>query len=367
MSLISQKSVARKVTGLCFGLVVLVMALVLLGFPQEAKAISLVQSDYDVTDGGTDVSATFSSAVTQNNLLVAIVGVRDSLTINTPSGWSVAIKQSGEPGQAIFYKIAGASESQTVDFSNIVSSGTRLGLHIYEYSGVNVLDQVNSSSGTGTSVSSGSVTTTSANEAIIAGLMIRSGGSFNNTWTNSFTEQNDFSNGGQASLQCTYGGADRIVSTTDTYSTTATSLQSGKWRGQIASFKLEMAVSVTNPTFEFGTQLLNSWLSPESTYVINDGTVSESFVGSISPFTDGGNTWQISPSGNGSDRIRAQWSITSSTGPWDNISAYDTDFTIATNVASDDSVTFWLRIQTPTSTSSYDEFSSTLTVTAQEY
>jgi hypothetical protein len=368
MSLISQKSVARKATSLCFGLVVLVMGLVFLGFHQEAIAISLVQSDYSVTDGGRSVSATFSSAVTQNNLLVAIVGVHDNLTIETPSGWLVAIKQSGSPGQAIFYKIAGASESQTVNFSNIVGSGTRLGLHIYEYNGVNTLDQAGSNSGTGSSVSSGSINTTSANEAIIAGLVINEGTTFGNaTWTNSFTEQNDFSNGGQASFQSSYAGADRIVSATGTYSTTASAAASDDWRGQIASFKLEMAVTVTNPTFQFGTQLLNNWLSPESTFVINDGTVSESFIGSISSFTDGTNIWQISPSGNGFDRIRAQWNITSSTGPWNNISAYDTDFTIATNVTAQDSVTFWLRIQTPTSTTSYEEFSSTLTVTAQEY
>jgi hypothetical protein len=368
MILINQKSIARKPTGLCFGLVVLVMGLVFLGFYQEAIAISLVQSDYGTTDGGVSVSATFTDAVTQNNLLVAIVGVRDNLTINTPSGWSVAIKQSGSPGQAIFYKIAGSSESQTVNFVNIISSSSRLGLHIYEYNGVNTLDQAGSNTGTGSSVSSGSINTTSANEAIIVGLVINEGTSFGNaSWTNSFTEQNDFLNGGSGSLKSSYSGADRIVSATGTYSTTATAAVSGNWRGQIASFKLEMAVTVTNSTFQFGTQLLNNWLSPESTYVINDGTVSESFVGSISPFTDGVNTWQISPSGNGSDRIRSQWSITSSSGPWNNISAYDTDFTIATNVASQDSVTFWLRIQTPVSTTSYQEYSSTLTVTAQEY
>jgi hypothetical protein len=368
MNVTDRKSNTEKKRGRCKGLALLVLGLILLGFPQEAKAVSMVQTDYGTADGGRSVAATFPSAVTQNNLLVAIVGVRDNLTIETPSGWSVAIKQSGSPGQAIFYKIAGASESQTVNFSNIVGSGTRLGLHIYEYSGVNTLDQVGSSTGTGTSVSSGSINTTSANEAIIAGLVINEGTNFGNaSWTNSFTEQNDFSNGGQASFQSSYAGADRIVSATGTYSTTATAAASDDWRGQIASFKLEVAVTVNNSTFHFGTQPLNSWLSPDSTFVINDGTVAESFIGSISSFTDGTNNWQISPSGNGSDRIRAQWSITGSTGPWNNISAYDTDFTIATNVAADDSVTFWLRIQTPTSTTSYDEFSSTLTVTAQEY
>ena len=50
--------------------------------------------------------------------------------------------------------------------------------------------------------------------------------------------------------------------------------------------------------------------------------------------------------------LLAQWSTTSETGPWTDISAYHTDSTVATNVAVDDSVDFWLRIQTPISTSS---------------
>jgi len=55
------------------------------------------------------------------------------------------------------------------------------------------------------------------------------------------------------------------------------------------------------------------------------------------------------------------------TAPWTDISAYDTDFTIVTNVAVDDSETFWLRIQTPVNTSFCTEHPSTLTVTAYEY
>jgi len=128
-----------------------------------------------------------------------------------------------------------------------------------------------------------------------------------------------------------------------------------------------ISVLVSNSTFSFGTQPLNTWLTPQTSVITNDGTLAENFIGRISQFTDGSNTWGISASANGADIIRAQWSTTSETGPWTDISAYDTDFTIATNVAVDGSVNFWFRIQTPTSTSSYNEHSSTLTVTAQEY
>jgi hypothetical protein len=362
MNVIDNQLIAGKARGLYPATIVLALGLIVSAPQQGAAAISLVQTANGYTTSGKSVTATFPASPTEYNLLVAIVGVDDLLTINTPSGWSTAINQAGSPGQAIFYKIAAASEPAQVTFTDIVSSPTALGLHIYEYSGVNTLDQVSSDSGTGTSVSSGSVTTTSGNEAIVAGLVLGVESSYDDaSWTNSFSEQNDFYK------KTTFGGADRILSATGTYSTTATAGKSGAWRGQIASFMLELAISVSNPTFSFGTQLLDSWLNPQSTFITNDGTVAEDFVGSISEFTDGTNVWTISSSANGDNTIRGQWSITSASGPWSDVSAYDTDFTIATNVAAHDSVTFWFRIQTPTGTSSYNEHSSTLTVTAQEY
>jgi hypothetical protein len=128
-----------------------------------------------------------------------------------------------------------------------------------------------------------------------------------------------------------------------------------------------LSVSLSNNTFTFGTQPLNTWMTPQLSVITNDGTVAENFIGRITQFTDGSNTWAISSTANGDNIIRAQWSTISETGPWTDISAYDTDFTIATNVAVNDSVTFWFRIQTPTSTSSYSQHSSTLSVTAQQY
>jgi hypothetical protein len=126
-----------------------------------------------------------------------------------------------------------------------------------------------------------------------------------------------------------------------------------------------LSVAVSNSNFAFGIQSLNTWLTPQTSVIRNDGTAAENFVGQISQLTDGTNIWAISPTANGADSIRAQWSTTSSTGPWTNISAYASDFTIATGVAASDSVTFWLRILTPTATTSFSPFSSTLTVTAQ--
>ena len=126
-----------------------------------------------------------------------------------------------------------------------------------------------------------------------------------------------------------------------------------------------LSVSLNNSTFAFGTEPLNTFLAPDSSIITNDGSVTETFKGKISQFTTGGDNWAISATANGADSIRAQWSTTSNTGPWTDISAYDTDFTIATGVSVSSSVTMWFRIETPTSTSSFSQYSSTLTVTAE--
>jgi hypothetical protein len=82
-------------------------------------------------------------------------------------------------------------------------------------------------------------------------------------------------------------------------------------------------------------------------------------------FTDAQAGITLIQSANGADSVRAQWSTTSATGPWNDIAAYDSDFTISTNVAVNDTITVWFRIQTPTTTTFFSEHASTLTVTAE--
>lgn len=125
-----------------------------------------------------------------------------------------------------------------------------------------------------------------------------------------------------------------------------------------------LSVAVSNSTFMFGAAPANTWSAPQMTIIKNDGTETESLAGRISQLTAGSATWAISDVANGADSIRAQWSTTSDSGPWTDISAYDTDFEIVADLADGDSLAFWLRIQTPTTTSSYGEYSATLTVTA---
>jgi hypothetical protein len=180
------------------------------------------------------------------------------------------MNQSGAPGQAIFYKVAGGSESSTVTVT--VSSGTQMGLQIYEYSGVattSPLDQTASSTGSSDSPSSGSVTTTGANELLIAGVVIQASTSFSD-WTNFFNEESDFKNIG-GSPKRSYAGADRIVTATGTYSTTATAGATASWRAQIAAFKAVICTGAPMASYQgnstdnqsstgFGFQPLMMWL-----------------------------------------------------------------------------------------------------------
>ena len=200
---------------------------------------SVIQSATGVTNGGTSVLATFPLTPTTNNLLVAIAGNRDAATLSAPAGWSVAISQTNNtPGQAIFYRFAAASEPTTVTISGY-SVSTRLGLQIYEYCDIDTVSPVNQTgfaSGTGTSVSSGNVTTTQPGTLIVAGLVTNAETTYA-SWTNGFAELADFANGGNpANQRSSYAGADLHASSTGSYSTTATSGLSGAWRGQIVAF-----------------------------------------------------------------------------------------------------------------------------------
>lgn len=126
-----------------------------------------------------------------------------------------------------------------------------------------------------------------------------------------------------------------------------------------------LSVATSNSVFAFDVQPLNTWLPAESAVITNDSLEIEDVDGSISAFSDGGNSWTISPVANGPNQVRAQWSTTSAVGPWTDIAAYDSTFALATNLAPSGQITLYLRIQTPTSSASYAQYSSTLSIIAK--
>ncbi len=105
-------------------------------------------------------------------------------------------------------------------------------------------------------------------------------------------------------------------STTTAGSRTATTTQITS-QSTLGDFQVGniLSVAASNSVFAFGTEPLNTWLTPQSSVITNDGTETEAIVARISTFAAGANTWALSATANGADQARAQWSVTSSTGP----------------------------------------------------
>lgn len=203
---------------------------------QKAQAeVNFVNTAWNRVQPGTSVSATFNQEVEANNLIVAICAAFDS-SILSVDGFESAVNLTGTPSQGIFYKIAEGGEMTVVCQS---SSETRLGIHIYEYSGIDSsfpLDAVGWERGSSAAPSSGSVNTLNANNLLVAGIVLNANTVISG-WTNNFTERNNFFNTGAAVFRSRYGGADRIVNSVGTYETSVSARASGNWLGQIVSFR----------------------------------------------------------------------------------------------------------------------------------
>jgi hypothetical protein len=210
--------------------------------------ITLVQKKTAGNQGVTSVSASFSLQPAAGNLLVAIVGVKGTNTINTPTdqngasnGWLAAINQAGvaiptRPGQAIFYKIAGTSEPATVKEA-LTGSNTTMAIQLYEYSGIatsGALDGTSSGNGTGSDpATTGDVTTSAADDLLLAAITIDSADNVTAA-SNSFTLEQNFVIGSSNGRE-TFASADRKWSLSSN-STTFTH-RNNTWRAQIAAFR----------------------------------------------------------------------------------------------------------------------------------
>ncbi|KPJ59745.1 MAG: hypothetical protein AMJ46_09610 [Latescibacteria bacterium DG_63] len=133
----------------------------------------------------------------------------------------------------------------------------------------------------------------------------------------------------------------------------------------IAVARISVLVSVSS--FSFGTQPVDTWLLAQNTQITNDGTCAENIYTQLSQFASGPFTWAVSDASNGTDVCRAQWSTSSDAGPWIDIASYDSEFLVRSDLGAGNSVTLYFRIQTPTSTSSFEEYSADLTVRAEDF
>jgi len=221
--------------------VVCVLAPLAATFGNVQAAPAFIQQQGVYNTGVTTVTATLPSTATANNLLVAVCAAAGSATISTPSGYTQAINQTGTISQAIFYKTAIGNETAlTCNFSSSNTSAA----HIYEYSGLHGYQSfeaanVTASTGSGSSVSSGSVTTVHANDMLFAAMVINSdNGTPTGSWANSFTDRGAFgTTSGPKPPRAYFDAADLSVSSAGSYSTSVSVNTAGNWRGQIVAFR----------------------------------------------------------------------------------------------------------------------------------
>lgn len=213
---------------------------------QKAQAaVSFIQSATGVNDNTISGSATLGSSPTAGHLLVATIGVKESgKTINTPSGWSVAIKNdgaAGDPLQAIFYKISdGTDGTVTVTTATTVHAV----ISILEYSGVSTLDVVGTTNtGSSTTPASNSIAASQTNQLILISSSENAG--VTHAWSGA-TGRTDAAQGGNA----TNSVADITATTSgNSYSASATTTNH-HWRTDIVSFKSSFPTGIFNSAIQ---------------------------------------------------------------------------------------------------------------------
>jgi hypothetical protein len=207
---------------------------------QADAAIAYVQSNASAPASASTMTVTYTSAQSAGDLNVVAIGWVDS-TSNvasvTDSKGNTYVRAlgpttvSGTASQSIYYALniavaAAGANTVTVTFNATVPDPD---VRILEYSGIataNALDvAVGASSATGTALSSGTATTTNANDLILGSNVV----AFGITAAGSGYTQRIISAGNTEE--------DEIVSSTGSYSATATQSPSGWWIMQLTAFK----------------------------------------------------------------------------------------------------------------------------------
>ena len=163
-----------------FLLVVISWSLLLCASQQAAAQMKFVQVNSAVPTSTATISATYNSAQTAGNMNVVAIGWDSSfitlktLTDSKGNSYKLAVSYVDSTGitQAIYYApniVAAAAGANRVT-ATLSASTDWPDLRILEYSGVNTLDKTASAKGTTTTASSGSVTTTQADELLFGAV-----------------------------------------------------------------------------------------------------------------------------------------------------------------------------------------------------
>lgn len=202
-----------------------------------------------ITAGSTgaqaSLTATFTSTPTSGNLLVAC-GVSDATLTMTSTGWTLAISAINSCGLYQWWKVAGASESTTVQITPSVSD--TVAMMIEEWSG-NTASPVDKTASlavqTATShpVTGTTAALTQADELAVGVIGINLAATFS-AWTNSYVEAADLTGGTGQPNPAALGVAELATSGTGTQTTSpTTSISTSQVSGLIATYKAAAAVA----------------------------------------------------------------------------------------------------------------------------
>lgn len=197
------------------------------------------------TGAQASLTATFSPAPTQGNLLVACAVSDATLTMNS-TGWTLGISAVNSCGLYQWWKIAGASESTTVQVSPSVSDTAAL--MIEEWSG-NVAAPVDKTSSlavqaTTTHPVTGTTAALAQADELAVGVIGINETSGYSAWTNSYVEVADFIGGVGQSQPSTLGVAELATSSTGAQTTSPTAtLNNAEYSGLIITYKAAAAAA----------------------------------------------------------------------------------------------------------------------------
>jgi YD repeat-containing protein len=231
-------------------LVRLLLAVVVLAFGANINvadaSIAYVQSGTKSIAPASAVTVTYGSAQAAGDLNVVVVSwidtnpIAPSVTDTKGNVYTAAIGpiHYATGAQAIYYakNIVAGSNAVTVTFSASVNF---LDVRTAEYSGIDTvspLDGAVGATGTAISMSSGALTTTNANDLLVAGNYLAStttapGAGYTRRQLSSYSSILE----------------DRVVNATGSYAGTATQNATGWWDMQMAAFKAASGAADTTP------------------------------------------------------------------------------------------------------------------------
>jgi chitodextrinase len=226
----------------------------------QAQTITYIQGSYATPQSPqTSVSVVFTAAQSAHNLNVVAVGWNDSVaTVTSVTDSSGNIYQlavgptivNGFASQSIYYakNIVGAAAGANVVTVQFSTAAKYADIRILEYSGADLtapVDVVAARNGTGTTSTSGAVTTTNARDLLFGANLVA-------------TSTRGPGSGFTARLLTSPDGdiaEDRMVTSTGSYSATAP-VNGGKWIMQMVAFRTPTAASDTSPPTAPGTPTL---------------------------------------------------------------------------------------------------------------